>query len=288
MKQLSIWLCLGWLFVSAWAQAQSSVWRVHKDGKAVIVAGSIHALKPTQLPLPLEYDRALAAADRVVFEVDIEAANQPEAAEYLLQPFRLPPGVTLQQTLAPKVWAQWQAKLFKQQLPQQFFSEFDAAMASVLLPLTVLNQAGYTDGIDQILYARAKQAGKTMATLEDMAVQRQALQTLQAIDGNVLIQNMLADLENPDKDISILVDAVYAGDTETLAPFLADLKQPVFAAFYDALLTARNRAWVPQIEAWMGEEKQSTLVVVGALHLVGPDSVLAMLAAKGYQVDYYQ
>lgn len=283
-----MWLAMSLLCVSTWASATSSVWRVQKDGKEIIIAGSIHALKPSRLPLPIEYHNAMAEVSRVVFEVDIESAMKPEASEYLLQPFRLPNTIRLQQTLKPAVWARWQNKLAEKQLPANLFEEFDAAMASVLLPLTILSLDGYEDGIDSLLYEEAVTAGKTTLELESQAVQRQALETLKDIDGSLLIDQMLTDLDDPHKDISILVRAVYEGDVDTLAPFLEDMRQPVFAAFYEALLTARNRAWVPKIEQWLQEsDLEPTLVVVGALHLVGSDSVLAMLEAKGYQVSYY-
>jgi uncharacterized protein YbaP (TraB family) len=49
---------------------------------------------------------------------------------------------------------------------------------------------------------------------------------------------------------------------------------------YEALLTRRNRAWTE----WLGRrmERPGTIFfAVGALHLVGPDSVQAMLGARG-------
>ena len=56
----------------------------------------------------------------------------------------------------------------------------------------------------------------------------------------------------------------------------------VDAAVYETLLVGRNRRWVPQIEACLAAQR--CFVVVGAAHLVGPDSVVAMLKAKGYTV----
>ena len=45
---------------------------------------------------------------------------------------------------------------------------------------------------------------------------------------------------------------------------------------YDALLGARNRKWLPKIEALL-EEDRDYLVVVGTLHFVGRDGLLALL-----------
>ena len=49
------------------------------------------------------------------------------------------------------------------------------------------------------------------------------------------------------------------------------------------LLVARNRNWVPQLKAMLASGK-THFVTVGIGHLVGRDSVVAMLRAKGYRV----
>ena len=52
---------------------------------------------------------------------------------------------------------------------------------------------------------------------------------------------------------------------------------------YDRIIVARNEDWVDQIDQFMrGEGK--ILIAVGAGHLVGPDSIPAMLRAIGYRV----
>ena len=51
-----------------------------------------------------------------------------------------------------------------------------------------------------------------------------------------------------------------------------------------AFFTDRNRAWVKQIEAMLRERK-TFFITVGAGHLVGKDSVPALLRADGYKVD---
>jgi uncharacterized protein YbaP (TraB family) len=51
----------------------------------------------------------------------------------------------------------------------------------------------------------------------------------------------------------------------------------------DKLLIRRNKRWVSGIEALMKENK-NILVIVGAGHLVGPDSLVDLLKKKGYSV----
>ena len=55
---------------------------------------------------------------------------------------------------------------------------------------------------------------------------------------------------------------------------------------YKLLDVDRNNAWLPQIEKRLtGSTSNDTLVVVGALHLLGADGLVEKLKAKGYTVE---
>ena len=53
-------------------------------------------------------------------------------------------------------------------------------------------------------------------------------------------------------------------------------------AMMQDLLLARNAAWIPGIEA--AAAKGPSFVAVGALHLLGPGSVIERLEAKGWAI----
>jgi uncharacterized protein len=52
---------------------------------------------------------------------------------------------------------------------------------------------------------------------------------------------------------------------------------------YRPLTVDRNRKWIAQIEQLL-DGRDDYLVVVGALHLVGTDSVIDLLSRKGYKI----
>jgi len=54
-------------------------------------------------------------------------------------------------------------------------------------------------------------------------------------------------------------------------------------ALYDAFLKRRNQAWADKLSAEMAGSGIE-LVNVGALHMVGPDGLPALLAARGFKV----
>jgi len=47
----------------------------------------------------------------------------------------------------------------------------------------------------------------------------------------------------------------------------------------------RNRAWLPQISAFLRENSTgNALVVVGSLHLLGADGLVELLKGQGFRV----
>ena len=52
--------------------SQSSVWKVSKGENTLYLAGSIHFLRPSDYPLPLEYETAFEKSDKLILETDLE------------------------------------------------------------------------------------------------------------------------------------------------------------------------------------------------------------------------
>jgi uncharacterized protein len=63
------------------------------------------------------------------------------------------------------------------------------------------------------------------------------------------------------------------------AEWLAKMKRN-YPALYQSIGVSRNQAWVPRIRSMLSQRKP-TMVVVGFLHLVGPDSIQAQLRTNG-------
>jgi uncharacterized protein YbaP (TraB family) len=80
-----------------------------------------------------------------------------------------------------------------------------------------------------------------------------------------------------------MVAAWRDGELERLAAELLS-EFDAFPGLYDTIVTKRNAAWVPTLEKMLADGRRH-LVVVGALHLVGPDSVIDQLRARGHEVE---
>jgi uncharacterized protein YbaP (TraB family) len=92
----------------------------------------------------------------------------------------------------------------------------------------------------------------------------------------------LDETESIDTELERMLVAWRAGDTAALAELLTDAYEE-FPELYGPLTEERNRAWVEEIGALL-DDRDDYLVVVGALHLVGRNSVVDLLRSRGYTV----
>ena len=97
------------------------------------------------------------------------------------------------------------------------------------------------------------------------------------VTGRKIIVDTYGGME---KDADELISDWARGDTEALAKTLVhDFDR--FPDLYRSLIVDRNRKWADEIGALLDDD-QNYLIVVGALHLVGDDSVIELLRTRGH------
>ena len=94
---------------------------------------------------------------------------------------------------------------------------------------------------------------------------------------------MLADIDSQVANVEAMIAAWRTGDTSTLEKLLAEGTEEA-PEIRERLLVERNRNWIPHIEQCLAADDKC-FVVVGAAHLVGPDSVVDLLQKAGYKVE---
>jgi len=81
-----------------------------------------------------------------------------------------------------------------------------------------------------------------------------------------------------------LVDAWLAGDVRTIRKEALEPMIREAPGEYRALVAQRNKRWIGRIEQRLAGQGEAVMVV-GVGHLVGPDSVPALLRREGFRVD---
>ena len=97
---------------------------------------------------------------------------------------------------------------------------------------------------------------------------------------------LLFSLGEMDETVELLQDMVTdwaVGDVEDLEDELIQEMKAEMPEAYDIVFTKRNANWADQIELEM-KGSGTDFIAVGAGHLVGDESVPAMLKARGYTV----
>ena len=264
------------------ARAEPAMWVVRDADSTLYLFGTMHVLKPDLQWRTPAIDKALADAGEVWLEIDAEAAENPAA----IQPYMdllLDPVTPLSKRLPPDVYARYADMAARAGLPPPMVEPMRTWLAAVTLSLTVMNKAGYKEasGVDRAI--AKDRGGRPLRTLETLGGQLGFLGSLPEAQQQALLVDTLDQLAKPGY-VDDLVAAWAAGDVGTLdALYLADMRTR-FPEAYAVFLTRRNAAWVETLAKELAGAG-TDFVAVGALHLVGPDSVPAMLKARGFTVE---
>jgi uncharacterized protein YbaP (TraB family) len=263
------------------ARGESSVWTIKGKHNTVYLAGSVHALPKDHADFPPALERAYAAADAIVMEVDLDDLNPIEAVEFITTKGTLPPGRTLEQIVGDE-YPSVAALAASLDVPEVAIAKLEPWAAAMVLTQFALTKSGFDAelGIDMQLVGRARTDGKTIDGLETVADQLSVFDDRTFAEQTQFLLDSANDAPELSSDLYRLVAAWRDGDLAALEKeFLKERART--PALYDALLGARNRKWVPQIEALLDADRDY-LVVVGALHFVGSDGLLELLRKAGH------
>ena len=163
---------------------------------------------------------------------------------------------------------------------------FEPWYVGLLVSLIEINKQGLDPqlGLDQHFIAAAGFAGKPTAGFETGAQQIAFLDGMDKPEQLQFIDEALSQAGNDDLDK--LHAAWRSGDATAIWDGMAVDMRNRYPALYQHINIERNDAWLPKIERMLTQPgTDDTLVVVGALHLLGSDGVVEKLRARGYTVE---
>lgn len=264
------------------------LWKVSDADNAVYLLGSFHLLKPDDYPLSKDIDTAFDDAKTVVFEVEPASLGAPETAEKFRQASGYADGRTLSQVL-PKTTLDRLQKLLAASggsVAQVEQVEPWAVNLSLILGMTQAMGFRQDQGLDANLMQRAAAAQKTVAGLETVDDQIGALDAMPMDEQVSSLDELLQDPQETLGEMLEMHDWWKRGDIKNLDQKLRVEMQQKTPVSYRVINVQRNDQWVPKIEQRLAEPgTDNTLVVVGAMHLLGKDGLVDKLRAKGYAVE---
>jgi len=268
------------------ARDRHVLWTVDGARNTIYLLGSIHVLRPEDGPLPAAADAAYADAERLVMEIDMDDALAEPAAliEAMQRTALLPDGQSLRDVLGAD-YAAVAERAREAGLDLALLDRFAPWFVATTLLQVELARRGFSPehGIEQTLSRRAVADGKPILGLETAEQQFAVLGGLAMPQQKRFLMMTLEETAQLDGEIDKLLRAWRDGDTEALAEALST-EFDEFPELYGPLTENRNRAWITRLVDLLDDE-DDYLVVVGALHLVGRNSVVDLLEQRGYEVE---
>lgn len=256
----------------------SLLWKI--EGKQLktpsYVMGTIHILPQKDFFLSELVKQALAEAQQVVLELDMD---DPAMGMHMLQNASMTDGSTLDKLLSAEDYQQLGILVKKSTgAGIDVFNKWQPMLvASVVMQQMMDSQ---TASYEMTLVRMAQEAQKEVRGLESIQEQTEAMATIPYPQQAKYLSELLNDFDKQKALFGKMVELYKSQNIDALLGYMVEQSGGI--DFSTVLLNERNHKWIPKI-ALLAAEKP-TFFAVGAGHLPGKDGVLALLRKAGYRV----
>jgi uncharacterized protein YbaP (TraB family) len=271
------------------------LWKVSDADNSIYLLGSFHLLKPDDYPLSADVDAAFADAESLLFEMPPSEMESPALGLQMGQAALRLDGTLLDSQLPPataRKLQDWFAAnatgLQASGMTPQALQMFEPWFVGLTVSVVEMTRDGLDPklGLDRHFATAAQQAGKPVDGFETGAQQIAFLDGMDADEQVQFLDEALDESGEGAGEVEKLHAAWRAGDAATLWDGMAADMKREYPKLYRHVNVERNDAWLPRIEQRLqAPGADDTLVVVGALHLLGSDGLVEKLRAKGYAVE---
>jgi uncharacterized protein YbaP (TraB family) len=271
------------------------LWKVSDADNSLYLLGSFHLLRKDDYPLSPDVDAAFADAESVLLEMAPGDMASPTLAMDMGRAALRTDGSTLDGTLPPETsrklrdWFERKGtSLLAAGMTPQSLQQFEPWFVGLAVSMAGMGETGLDPalGLDRHLGAAAIAAGKPAGGLETPAQQIAFLDGMDAEEQLQFLDEALTDSLEGDTEVEALHAAWRAGDADALWTIMAADMREAYPKLYAHINVARNDAWLPLLEQRLDAPgSDDTLVVVGAMHLLGSDGVVEKLRGRGYVVQ---
>jgi uncharacterized protein YbaP (TraB family) len=280
MSQVPALVALALFALPTWSKPLP-LWELQSSGSRVLLMGSVHFLRASDYPLRQGLDEAYRLADTITMEIDMSAVDQLATQGSIAALSIDPQGRSLRELIGDDSYQNATRLAEQLGIPLMMFEQFEPWFAALSITQLRMIQLGFDPawGIETMLTRKALAENKTLDGLETIEEQLSFMDQLDPDEQNTFLLQSLEDASTVQNDIDAIVDAWTDGDAAELERFLLKELRDV-PKLYDAILVQRNKNWLGPIRALL-DEPGTHLVVVGAMHLIGDDSVLTLLDEVG-------
>ncbi|HJP37995.1 MAG TPA: TraB/GumN family protein [Gammaproteobacteria bacterium] len=257
------------------------LWEIEGTSNRIRLLGSVHFLRAEDYPLPPAIYDAYREADIIVMELALDKILPTDVLRVQQQLAVDPDGRGLSELVNAGTFRKVRSLAAAIDIDLNPLQPFEPWFAALQITQLRLQQLGFNGsyGIDAMLTRKAGTDGKPLLGLETLGEQFLALDTLSAAAQQQFLLQTLEDASSISNDLENIVQAWRQGDIAILNNLLLKGLDEQ-AEVYEQILIQRNRRWVQTIIDFTNNS-QDYLIIVGALHLIGEDSVPNMLDDAG-------
>jgi len=271
-------------------------WRAVKDDSTIEVIGTMHVYDPrmdapVQRLLPV-----IRAADAVYLEATDSEMEEIQAAMATRPDLMVSTGPTLPERLSAADWQTLSAAMVERGIPPFMASKMQPWYVSVLLsmpPCAMGTMASGADGLDHLIGEAAKAEGKPLHALEPYDTIFRIFGAIPPEEQIDMLRVALPTAARSEDMLRTMMESYFREDHRQIMDFArlaairempdeADALNQDFTEMEEALVYARNRAWVEVLRK--AAPGKRLVVAVGAGHLSGKEGLLKLLEQAGYSL----
>jgi hypothetical protein len=229
-------------------------------------------------------ETAYRESEVVVFEADMEAMTNPEFQAKMLMAGVYSDQQTLQENVSAETYGIFRKKMEEIGLPPEQFSRFKPWLCAMTIGVVALQRLGFDPsyGIDVHFFSKARTDGKKIDFFEPADYQLGLFTAMDEREQEAFLRQTLRDLEVIEEMADEMVLSWKTGDGDRLQSVMS-ISFKEYPAIYRRLVAKRNNEWMEKLGSLLKLDEDA-MVIVGAGHLVGSESVLELLKRQGFSI----
>ena len=265
--------------------AKPALWRVSDADTSIYLFGTIHLLPQNYEWQTGAIRKAVDKSSTLTVETLVDTQHPQEMMTTLAKLGAAPGLPPLANRINPAFRPQLAQAIATTGLPTSYFDGMKtwyAAFTLVQFQFKSIGLAGES-GVEPNLRHSFESAGKSVGQLETNLEQLALFDTLSPAAQRSFLEDTISNPGGLNAEFDAMLKSWISGDVAGMArSFNADLASS--PELRTALLTRRNQNWARWIEQRMAQPG-TAMVAVGAGHLAGDESVIAMLQRDGFKVQ---
>lgn len=265
---------------------EPAIWRIADADSEIWLLGTAHMLDPRLKWRGAGINAAFAAADEFMTETDMSEAGMEIVQRLAAELGAAPQDRPLSATLDDAQQASLARTASRLRLDPARLEPLRPWYAALQLSFAYATQRGMRAeaGVENVLYAEARQRGMRMSFFETPEQQIRFLADLPEAEQARFLADTLREIETENDGLDAMDDLWARGDAEALARLFDTQWRTASPVLHETIILRRNRAWADEIAARL-EGEGRIFIAVGAAHLLGEGNVIALLRDRGIDVE---